>query len=303
MKYLQLIRFPNLLMIIFTQVLIKYFLFEPFGIAITLNDFGFALLVLATVCLAAAGNVINDIFDVEADLINKPNKVLIGKKISEKAAYNLFFALNILGVIIGFYLSNMIQKPSFTAIFIFTSALLYLYAKSLKSYLVLGNILISFLVAMTILIVGLFDLFPAITPENKASQQTIFSILIDYAIFAFLINWIREMVKDQQDINGDHKAGIKTLPIAIGQDRTNKLIFFSCLLPLMAVLYYLYQYLYHHSYSLVYALFLILAPLLYFMVKILSAKSTKDYATLSLLLKLIMVFGLISIGLYQFVLL
>ena len=144
-------------MIILTQVLIKYYLFEPFGIAITLNSFGFALLVIATVCLAAAGNVINDIFDVEADLINKPNKVLIGKKISEKAAYNLFFALNILGVIIGFYLSNMIQKPSFTAIFIFTSALLYLYAKSLKSYLVLGNILISFLVAMTILIVGLFD--------------------------------------------------------------------------------------------------------------------------------------------------
>lgn len=290
-------------MIIITQVLIKYFLFEPFGIAITLNDFGFALLVFATVCLAAAGNVINDIFDVEADLINKPNKVLVGKRISEKAAYNLFFILNILGVFIGFYLSNMIQKPSFTAIFIFTSALLYLYAKSLKSYLVLGNVLISFLVAMTIIIVGLFDLFPAITPQNKASQQTIFSILIDYAVFAFLVNWLREMVKDQQDINGDHKAGIKTLPIAIGQDRTNKVIFGISLLPLVAVLYYLYQYLYHHTYSLMYALFLILAPLLYFMVKILSAKSTKDYATLSLVLKLMMVFGLISIGLYQFILL
>ncbi len=290
-------------MIIITQVLIKYFLFEPFGIAITLNDFGFALLVFATVCLSAAGNVINDIFDVEADLINKPNKVLVGKKISEKAAYNLFFILNILGVVIGFYLSNMIQKPSFTAIFIFTSALLYLYAKSLKSYLVLGNVLISFLVAMTILIVGLFDLFPAITPQNKTSQQTIFSILIDYAVFAFLVNWIREMVKDQQDINGDHKAGIKTLPIAIGQDRTNKVIFFVSLLPLVAVLYYLYQYLYHHTYSLMYALFLILAPLLYFMVKILSAKSTKDYKSLSLVLKLMMVFGLISIGLYQFILL
>lgn len=147
-------------MIILTQVLIKYFIFEPFNIAITLNDFGFFLLVLATVCLAAAGNIINDIFDVEADKINKPGKVLIGKSISEKTAYNLFFGLNVLGVLIGFYLANMIQKPSFTAIFIFTSALLYLYAKSLKSYLVLGNILISLLVAMTIIIVGLFVLYP-----------------------------------------------------------------------------------------------------------------------------------------------
>lgn len=303
MKYLQLIRFPNLLMIILTQVLIKYYLFEPFGIAITLNSFGFALLVIATVCLAAAGNVINDIFDVEADLINKPNKVIVGKKVSEKAAYNLYFGLTIIGVLLGFYLSNMIQKPSFTAIFILTSALLYLYAKSLKSYLVLGNILISLLVAMTIIIVGLYDLMPAITPQNKVSQQTIFSILIDYAVFAFLLNWVREMVKDQQDINGDHKAGIHTLPIALGQDRTNKIIFAVVLLPLVAVLYYLYEYLYHHTYSLMYALVLIVAPLLYVMIKIWAATDKKHYKHLSFVLKLIMFFGLISIGLYQFILL
>jgi len=303
LKYLQLIRWPNLLMIILTQVLIKYFIFEPFNIAITLNDFGFFLLVLATVCLAAAGNIINDIFDVEADKINKPGKVLIGKNISEKTAYNLFFGLNVLGVLIGFYLANMIQKPSFTAIFIFTSALLYLYAKSLKSYLVLGNILISLLVAMTIIIVGLFDLYPAITPQNQANQNTIFSILLDYALFAFLINWLREMVKDQQDVKGDYKSGIKTLPIVLGKSRTNKVIFVIAVLPLAAVVFYMYTYLYHNLSSVLYALLLIIAPLLYFMVKLWTAETEKNYRFLSLLLKVIMFFGLISIGLYQFILL
>jgi 4-hydroxybenzoate polyprenyltransferase len=290
-------------MIVLTQVLIKYFLFEPFNIAITLNDFGFFLLVLATVCLTAAGNIINDIFDVEADKINKPSRVLIGRSISEKTAYNLFFGLNVIGVLIGFYLANMIQKPSFTAIFIFTSALLYLYAKSLKSYLVLGNILISIFVAMTIVIVGLFDLFPAINPQNQANQNTIFSILLDYALFAFLINWIREMVKDQQDINGDHKTGIKTLPIFLGKSRTNKIIFVVSIIPLVAIVLYMYNYLYHHQAAILYALLLILAPLLFFMVKIWSAETKKDYRLLSLLLKIIMFFGLASIGLYQFILL
>jgi len=303
LKYLKLVRYPNLLMIIFTQILIKYFLFEPFGISITLNAFGFFLLVTATVCLAAAGNVINDIFDVEADYINRPNKVIIGKSISEKTAYNLFFALNIIGVLIGFYLSNMIQKPSFTAIFIFTSALLYLYASSLKSYLVLGNVIISVLVAMTLVIVGLFDLFPAITPQNQATQNVIFRIVLDYSIFAFLLNWLREMVKDQQDINGDYKTGIKTLPIVAGKERTNKIIFAVSILPLAAIIYYLYTYLYTHLSSIIYALVLIVAPLLYFMIKIITAKTENDYKNLSILLKVIMVFGLLSIGLFQFILL
>lgn len=290
-------------MIALAQILLKYFLFKPFNIDITLNWFGFSLLVLATVCLAAAGNIINDIYDVEADRINKPNRVVIGNGISEKAAYNLFLTLNIIGVLIGFYLSNMIGKPLFSAIFILISALLYLYATFIKGYVVIGNLVISALVALSIIIVGLYELLPVITPQNQATQTTIFSILLDYAFFAFLVNWIREMVKDQEDIDGDYKSGIQTLPIVFGRERTNKLIFAISFLSILTISYYIITYFYTRLFAIGYALLFIVGPLLYFMFKILSAKTKSDYKKLSLLLKIVLFFGLISIGLYQFILL
>ena len=73
-------------MIALVQFLIKYALLEPFGVTITLNLFGFSLLVLATICLAAAGYIINDIYDIDTDSVNKPDKVIVGKTISEKTA-------------------------------------------------------------------------------------------------------------------------------------------------------------------------------------------------------------------------
>ncbi|MGO3284943.1 MAG: geranylgeranylglycerol-phosphate geranylgeranyltransferase, partial [Mesonia sp.] len=238
--------------------------------------------------------------DVEADAINKPQKVIVGKQVSEKTAYNLFLIFNVIGVLLGFYLSNMIGRPVFSGIFIMVSGVLYLYATTFKSYLVVGNLLISALVALVIILPGLFDLLPAITPQNQDTQRTFLSILVDYAIFAFLINWLREMVKDQQDIQGDHKAEIQTLPIALGQERTNKLIFTISMIPLLAILYYIYAYLYQNMYAMIYAIIFILAPLLWFMFKIISAKNKKEFSNLSGILKLILVFGIVSIALYPF---
>ena len=87
-----------------------------------LNTFQFALLVIATLSIAAAGNVINDIHDVKADAINKPTKVIVGENISEKNAYRFFFTLNILGVFSGFLVSNLVGKPVFATLFIIISA-------------------------------------------------------------------------------------------------------------------------------------------------------------------------------------
>ena len=300
---LKLVRFPNLILIILTQVFIKYFLFERFGIATTLTDFQFLLLCLSTLCIAAAGNIINDIYDQQADIINKPNKIIIGKSISEKLGFNLYIALTILGVGIGFYLSNIIERPGFSALFIIISALLYLYATYLKNIIILGNILISCLVAMVILIIGLYDLMPAITPQNQPTQAVIFSILLDYALFAFLINWLREMVKDQQDVNGDFNTGRNSIPIAIGKDRANKVIAAIALIPFILIIYYMYEYLYDNIYAVLYTLLLLVGPLLYFIIKIFSAKTIKEFSHLSFTLKLIMLFGLFSIAIYQFILL
>ncbi|CAM4327940.1 geranylgeranylglycerol-phosphate geranylgeranyltransferase [Gillisia hiemivivida] len=303
LAFLKLVRAPNLLMILFTQVLIKYALFNSFGISITLSGLGFSLLVLATICIAAAGNIINDIYDLETDRINKPEKVLIGTKISINTANTLYIVLSIVGVGSGFYLSNVIGKPGFSAIFIIISALLYLYATYLKYIMVVGNLVISALVAFSIIIVGLYDLLPAITAENQQTQSTIFSIILDYALFAFLLNWLREMVKDQEDIKGDYKAGRNTLPVAIGSKRANLAIFLVGLLPLAAIIYYLYNYLFENLWAVLYALIFIVAPLLYFLINIWTAETKKDYYKLSSLLKIIMLLGIVSLGLYKFILL
>ena len=109
-NFFNLIRWQNLVLIILVQVLIKYALFDAFNVFTKLTLFNFILLVLATVFIAASGNIINDIYDVETDTINKPEKVIVGKSISEKAASNLFIAFSLVGVGIGFYLSNVIGK-------------------------------------------------------------------------------------------------------------------------------------------------------------------------------------------------
>lgn len=285
------------------QILIKFGLFHPFGAETILNTFGFSLLVIATLCIAAGGNVINDIYDIKIDKINKPNKVLIGKSITGQSANKLFIVLNVIGVGIGFYLSNSIGKPGFAAIFIAFSALLYLYSSYLKGIILVGNLLVSALVAMSLIIVALFDLLPAITVENQATQSAAFKIVLYYSLFAFFINFIREIVKDLQDINGDKKGGINTLPIVIGRKRTVKIVFVLAALMIFGVVHYMYEHLYSNQLLLLYFLFAIVAPLLYFCVKAWDAKTLKDYAILSKLLKVIMFLGICSIGFFQFVIL
>ena len=290
-------------MIIFTQVLVKYFLFEPFGIDTVLDHVSFSLLVFSMICLAAAGNIINDLHDTAADKINKPDKLLIGTKISEKSAWNWFIALNILGVGIGFYLSNLVGNPSFVALFILPSAFLYFYATQIKGTVLVGNLVVSIMVAMIIVMVGIFDLVPAINPQNIGTQKVIFSILVDYAVFAFLVNFLREMVKDQEDITGDYNAGYQTLPVILGRTRTNYIIFAVGLLAVIGVLYYIYTYLYESKAAMLYILLTVMGPLLYFLVKITGAETKKDFHHLSFVLKLILAAGIFSIGLYRFILL
>ncbi|MGI0106270.1 geranylgeranylglycerol-phosphate geranylgeranyltransferase [Salinimicrobium sp. WS361] len=302
LPFLKLVRPFNLLMIIITQVLVKYFLFEPFGIDTTLSNFSFSLLVFSMICLAAAGNIINDLHDTATDKVNKPQKMLIGIKISEKVAWNWFIALNILGVGIGFYLSNLVGKPSFVALFIIPSAFLYFYATQIKGTVLVGNLVVSVMVAMIIVMVGIFDLVPAITSENLTTQKVMFSILVDYAIFAFLVNFLREIVKDQEDITGDYNAGYKTLPVLLGRSRTNFIIFAIALLPLTGILYYLYTYLYESRAAILYVLIAVVAPLLYFMVKIVGAGNKKEFHHLSLVLKIVLAAGIFSIGFYKYVL-
>lgn len=293
--FLKLIRYQNLLMLAFMQLIFRYAFFKIQDIPVALADWQYGLLVLSTVLIAAGGYVINNILDQKTDAINKPNNVIIGKTISETTAYTLYMALTVAGVAIGFYLSNVILKPSFAAVFILIAATLYLYATSLKQIMIVGNSIIAILLSCSVIIIGVFDLLPAIDAGNQQQMRIVFSILLDYAIFTFFINILREIIKDIEDVDGDYNQGLGTLPIVIGKSRTAKIVFGLSFVPILLLLYYINSYLLNLIYTTIYLLLFVMGPLFYFTVKVWSAKSKKEFHTLSLLLKWIMFFGILSV--------
>jgi len=293
----KLIRYQNLLMLAFMQLIFRYGFLKLQNIPLSLADWQYLLLVFSTVCIAAGGHIINAIFDQETDSENRPEATIIGKHISESKGYNLYVVFTFIGVAIGFYLSNVIDRPNFAIIFILIASTLYLYATSLKQNLLIGNIIIALLLSTSVLIIGLFDLLPAIYDENQAIMGLLFGILIDYAVFTFIINLIREIVKDIEDINGDSNQGMNTLPILLGVPKATKVVFALSFIPIICVFYYLKVYIFDGNLILssIYGLIFIASPLLYFTVKIWSAKEPKDFRHLSTILKWILFFGILSI--------
>lgn len=293
--FLKLIRYQNLIMLAFMQVVFRYGFFKFQNIPLALTDFQYSLLILSSVLIAAAGYVINNIFDQDTDLENKPNNVVIGKLISESKAYTIYAILNCVGVGIGFYLSNCISKPGFAALFILIAAGLYLYASSLKQMLLIGNFVVAFLLSFSVIIIGIFDLFPILNRENQPQISLLFSILLDYAIFTFILNFIREIVKDLEDIDGDRKQEMNTLAIYFGIQKTTKIVLvFSCI-PLILILNYIYSNLFQLVYVSLFLLLFVVAPLGYFTITIGVAKTKTDFHKLSILLKWILLFGIFSI--------
>ncbi len=295
MHFLKLIRYQNLSMLAIMQLIFRFGFFKLQNIPLALANWQYGLLIAATILIAAGGYVINDIFDQNTDNENKPNKVIVGRSISETQAYNIYFALTVTGVCIGFYLSNVIQKPGFASIFILIAATLYLYATSLKQMMIIGNVVVALLLSFSVIIIGIFDLFPATGLDNQQQMKIFFSILLDYAIFAFMINFIREIVKDLEDFDGDYAEGMNTLPIVAGKKNTTIIVFVLSLIPLFSLLYYINKYLLDLLFVSVYLLLFVCSPLVFFSIKIWTAKSKKEFHTLSSLLKWILFFGIISV--------
>jgi 4-hydroxybenzoate polyprenyltransferase len=294
---LKLIRYQNLLMLAFMQLIFRFGFLKLQNIPLALSDWQYEILVLATICIAAGGYIINNIFDIETDIENKPENVIIGKSISETKAYNLYIGFTVAGVVLGFYLSNVIEKPSFASLFIIIAATLYFYATSLKQSLLIGNIIVALLLSFSVLIIGLFDLYPITSEENRSVMGLLFGILLDYAVFAFILNFIREIVKDLEDVEGDSNQGMNTLPIVFGVKRATKIVFALSFIPIICIVYYINQYIFASRLyiSTIFGLVFIVAPLIYFTIKIWSSNTKKEFHFLSTLLKWILFFGMLSI--------
>lgn len=278
------------------QLVFRYLFLAQSYVDLALTDFNYILLVIATVCIAAGGYVINNIMDQDTDEIAKPQNRVVGVSISETVAYNWYIGLTIVGVGIGFYLSNVIYKPTFASMFILVATLLYMYATSFKQIPVLGNVVVALMLSTSIIIIGLFDILPAIDVDNRFRMKEAFDILMHYAIFAFIINLIREIVKDMEDMDGDYQSGINSLPIAIGVQKTKIIVGVLTVISIGILAYYVNSNLFELDYVVYYAMIVIVGPLIYFGVKLLNAATKKEFHHLSLVLKIILFFGILSVA-------
>jgi len=298
-SFLKLIRYKNLLMVLLTLVLTKYALINAFTSAI--SGLQFVLVAMAILCITAAGYIINDIYDVAADSINKPTKVFIGNTISKKNGVLAYFTLTTIGLTFGVYASFIKEYISFSIFFIIAIVLLYWYSKSLKRIAIVGNIAISFLTALTIFMVFIFE------ARNIQSSSNIIEVIVHlftsisvtiavflYIIFAFFMTLIREIIKDIEDINGDYASKMKTLPIIIGINRTKKIVLFISSLMFLFILIILKEELIHLPLLFWYTILFIISPFAWFLYKLVSSKTTKDFHFLSTLIKGIMFFGIVS---------
>ena len=286
--FFRLIRWKNLLFILYAQLLIKFLFFPSFNIITILSIFQFSILLIAIILISGAGYIINNIEDLKTDLVNEPEKVVISKQISVDRAKQLYLILNTFGIVFGLGLCLNIQKPSFSFIFIGTSLLLYYYSKKLKSKAFIGNFIVSLLVAISMLLLGLLDLNQAFQNDTQSFALT---VLLFLSCFAFLLNLIREIVKDIEDVNGDYTLNMRTLPIVFGRNRIKRLASVLCIIPIIFLLYIIINYSNEYKYTSLYLLLFSLLPTIYVALKLLSAESIIDFRKLSVVLKIIMFLG------------
>jgi 4-hydroxybenzoate polyprenyltransferase len=270
---LKLTRFGNLVIIGLTQYATARFLIDRGAV----HDLHLLLLSLSTICIAAAGYIINDYYDVKIDYINKPDRVVIGKSIPRRYAILFHSILSGAGIVLGLFLSWRIGALNLISVF-----LLWLYSNNLKRLPFIGNLVVALLTGLSVWIVDL--LF-----------HTGSALILIYATFAFFMTLVREIIKDMEDLKGDNTFGCRTLPIVWGIRRTKFLIYGILLLFALSIIVIDQFYL---TLPIRYYLVFLFVPLLWLLYRLIRADTTRDFAWLSTFSKIIMLLGILSMGLF-----
>ena len=304
--WIQIMRPANLLILAAAMYFINVFIlvpvFDKYGMFFTLNALQFFLLVLSTVLICAGGYIINDYFDVESDAINKPHRHFIGKIIGTVPALRAYWLLTGAGVLLGLYLSLMVDNIRLVTIHGIAAVLLYFYSASYKRMPLVGNIVVAVLIAISILLVGAFEpaIYKLVRAGDYYAAKLCWNFILNYALFAFFINLARELVKDLEDMEGDGKADMRTTALAWGQ-QTVKIIAASVLFSLLLYSIYLSwirDIAQWHMLILFYSIILMLS-LAGMIIFLFVSFTKKDFHKLSVWLKLTMVWGLLFMPLYD----
>lgn len=305
---LKLVRFPNLLIIAATQYAMRYLVMAPLlpskTFTLQFGNLQFSLLVLSTIFIAAAGYIINDYFDTQADMINKPARVVVGVKIGRRVAMNLHAMLNIIGIGLGIYLSFYIKLPILSIVFLLATGLLWFYSTNYKRQFLIGNLSVALLTGLVPLMVILFEIpllnreYGQVMLRNEASFNYIIAWVGGFSFFAFLTTLIREVIKDTEDFEGDMAYGMKTLPIILGTLWTKIVVVVLIAFTLFTLLFLLFKYIFFSVepadyISLVYFIVLLALPLTALALQMMLARDKKDFHRASTLIKLIMLSGIL----------
>lgn len=289
--FLRLIRTLNLLFIALTQVLFQYAIVRPIlqdaGVGSIMTTIQFALLVLASVLIAAAGYIINDYFDLNIDLINKPQKLVVDKHIRRRWAILWHMGLSFAGVLISFYLSWKTRAWWLGFANMGCVIALWFYSTTFKKRMLSGNIIISLMTAWVVLVIGLLN--------YTGHMPKLVRLTFLYAGFAFIISVIREVIKDMEDLPGDERYGCRTMPIVWGIN-ASKVFAATWMVVLIAALVVVQVYVlpFQWWWPALYCTLLIVFPLLYLLRKLYTAATSKDFHHISNGLKFVMLTGILS---------
>jgi 4-hydroxybenzoate polyprenyltransferase len=246
--FIKLIRPINLAIIVLTMYGVRFYIRTVnYFQKIDDDQIDFFLLVFSTVLIAAAGNIINDYFDVKADRINKPEKLIITKHISRRWAILTHWTFNGIAFSIAIYLSVKYQSLWFVFIHLLSINTLWFYSMLFKRKILTGNLLIAMLTALIpILVIIYFKVGNTYHLEHSEFNSDSWVAIIDYgvvyllSIFAFVQNFAREIVKDIQDIDGDKLIYVKSLPMQIGKMNSLKIV--SVILLFLPLFYFWMSY-------------------------------------------------------------
>ena len=271
--FFRLIRWQNLLIVVFTQLFTRLFLISGKGTWQTqMTEKPLWLIIASTVLIAAAGYVINDYYDIKIDIINKPQEVIVGRYIKRRWALGINFSFNSLGVLMGYFISLKIFAINLLATFC-----LWVYSNQLKRLPFWGNLMVAFMTGLSLGVLAVF---------YKAHNREVFA----YALFAFLITLIREIIKDMEDLRGDARHGCRTLPIVWGFKKTKQFLF--GLMAVFAVLLFVEIPSFNQTLLVIFSLLLI--PLGYVSYLLYRADTKKKFHQLSTLCKYFMLLGILS---------
>ncbi len=301
--WLRLMRWPNLLIVGATQAVAWWCVIHPLPGPKVLSPLNFWLLCLSTMLIAAGGYIINDYFDIRIDVINKPDKVILEKDIPRRLAIIVHSVLNAVALGLAAMVALPAGHPEWLLLQLATTGLLWRYSTTWKRQFVIGNVMVALMTALTIIALIIYE------PEVHRAKvvipgwQTVIGwpgsvTLSVFAAFAFLLTWMREIVKDMEDYKGDDAEGCVTMPIRWGLLRSSRAVqALGCVALVMLVFaaIALWKVSSGWNWSVAYIMLLIVLPLTILIFRLPKAATSAHYHKASAHIKLIMVSGVLSL--------